>query len=511
MKKKAACAGTREQHMNASQCLDIYESTLSREMIAEAVAATSRPEFAAEARARAGERLAAARAEIQKYAADAIGSPRSDGGEECFVDVQSGGLLVNAGGVSYIIVSGAICYRADWMYWCCGGVLQSDLIAAIDAATGAPTSRIVLVIDSPGGSSTGMPEVCDAVRRAKAAKPITAIGMGLMCSAAYGLACLANEVVATSSAIVGSIGSLFCADLIDDTEALKMAGIGRTRIMLPGKLKSPNPGPMDEEIIQQHFKLLAECAYEPFRARVVEGRGDKGLTADVIDGFKGAAFGTPSALANGLIDRVVSPAEFVQELTSNAQAGGSDAEDTHRPGVSSMATDKGPANGPANDVLKNLTLADLSVARPDLIQDAIKSGMDAAVQAAINAPASPQQLKEICGDDTDTFSKCVLGTASVNTARQMVLDKTRGELAEARTKIENIEKVREKGGGGGTSPVGGSGGQANTSSSAFVNLAHAAMSANPKLSFDAACYQVALVPANRAAHKEWVDAGCPSK
>lgn len=73
-------------------------------------------------------------------------------------------------------------------------------------ANGDRSARVVLDIDSPGGSTSGLSETFDALVELASVFRVEAHVSGMCCSAAYMLACAADEIVASDSSIVGSIG-----------------------------------------------------------------------------------------------------------------------------------------------------------------------------------------------------------------------------------------------------------------------------------------------------------------
>lgn len=110
-------------------------------------------------------------------------------------------------GVAVIPVDGPISRRMDLFTEISGGTtietLATDLRAALDSPN---VHSIVLAIDSPGGEVSGVAEFAAMVRATNAEKPVTAYVGGLGASAAYWIAAAAGEVVADSTALVGSIG-----------------------------------------------------------------------------------------------------------------------------------------------------------------------------------------------------------------------------------------------------------------------------------------------------------------
>lgn len=80
-------------------------------------------------------------------------------------------------------------------------IAARDFTAALDNPA---VSRIVLDIDSPGGQTNGVSEFAAMVRAAD--KPVTAYVGGTGASAAYWIAAGADQIVASDTAMLGSIG-----------------------------------------------------------------------------------------------------------------------------------------------------------------------------------------------------------------------------------------------------------------------------------------------------------------
>lgn len=111
-------------------------------------------------------------------------------------------------GTAIVPVTGPIFRRANLFTEISGAtsveVLASDLATA---AADPAIERIVLEIDSPGGQATGILELASQIRAIdQGQKPVVAYIDGLAASAAYWLASAAGEIVASPSALLGSIG-----------------------------------------------------------------------------------------------------------------------------------------------------------------------------------------------------------------------------------------------------------------------------------------------------------------
>ena len=94
--------------------------------------------------------------------------------------------------------------------------------------------RIVLDIDSPGGTVAGTPEAAAQIAAANKVKRVDAWTGNLMCSAAYYLAAGCRGVYAAPSATVGSIGVYL--PVVDRSEMYKAMGV-KVDIIKSGKYK----------------------------------------------------------------------------------------------------------------------------------------------------------------------------------------------------------------------------------------------------------------------------------
>jgi ClpP class serine protease len=116
------------------------------------------------------------------------------------------------GGLSTIAVLplyGILVHRARTPSDLAFGTPLDAWAAAFTAAVDDPNIDGILIdIDSPGGRTAGVTETATVVRRARRSKPIVAIANTLAASAAYWIGAQADEIVASPSAEVGSIGVL---------------------------------------------------------------------------------------------------------------------------------------------------------------------------------------------------------------------------------------------------------------------------------------------------------------
>lgn len=182
---------------------------------------------------------------------------------------------------------------------------------------------IVLNIDSPGGVVSGTPEFASEVLAARGTKPIIAVVNTLCASAAYWIACGADQIIITPSGEAGSIG-VFAAHL-DISKALETAGVVVTLIQA-GRLKTTgNPfTPLDDEA-RGLIQAGVDEAYAAFVSHVAAGRGVSVATVKADFG-EGWIFGAEAAVKAGLVDRVSSLDDVLAKLTGR-KAEGRHAED----------------------------------------------------------------------------------------------------------------------------------------------------------------------------------------
>ena len=142
-------------------------------------------------------------------------------------------------GTAVVPITGIIAPKASAIGMCMNGT-SMDMLAkrANELAVNADVERVVLNINSGGGSVLGVPEAARAIRELAKIKPVTAYFNYIGASAAYFLAAAAGKRVVTDSSITGSIGVYTI--VASQSEKLKKEGID-ARIIRRGTFKAmPN-------------------------------------------------------------------------------------------------------------------------------------------------------------------------------------------------------------------------------------------------------------------------------
>jgi signal peptide peptidase SppA len=202
------------------------------------------------------------------------------------------------GGVAIVPLVGVVGKRIGMMERSSGVMDVDDFTTSLQAALDNDrVSGILLDVNSPGGTITGIPEAADMVSEASSIKPIVAFTDTLMASAAYWLSVGADAIVATQSASVGSIGVY--SSVLDSSMAFKMAGLEQN-LFKAGKLKAiGTQGIMMSDEQKEYMQSRVDQLYGWFTSSVLEGRGI------VQDGsMEGQTFFGREAESRGLIDKV---------------------------------------------------------------------------------------------------------------------------------------------------------------------------------------------------------------
>lgn len=175
---------------------------------------------------------------------------------------------------------------------------------AIERAFSAPgVKAVALAINSPGGSAAQSMLVFSRIRSLSREKeiPVFAFAEDVAASGGYMLACAADEIYATESSILGSIGVIAAGFGFQDL--MSKLGIER-RLYTAGAHKALlDPfKPVDEEEVQR-LQAVQRDVHEAFKALVRERRGGK-LKGSEEELFSGEFWTGARARDLGLIDGV---------------------------------------------------------------------------------------------------------------------------------------------------------------------------------------------------------------
>lgn len=263
--------------------------------------------------------------------------------------------------------------------------LRRAFAAAVQDVKAGELGSIMLLVDSPGGSVSGVDTLAQDIRNAvRDGVPVVAFADDQMASAAYWIGSQATEVYASSTAAVGSIGVY--SVLTDSSRAAENAGY-KVHLVKAGQYKGTGADgvPVSTEALQAMSGEVA-AYYEAFTDAVAKGRKGKLTRSQVAELADGRVHVGPAAAELGLVDGIATAEEVVARMnrqhgkTKRAAAGG-----TAQPGAASMKN---------NDV--NVTPQPAAAGTIDPAAAAGPVNVDAVVQRAVESALAkivPQALE----------------------------------------------------------------------------------------------------------------------
>lgn len=171
-------------------------------------------------------------------------------------------------------------------------------------------SAVILVVNSPGGTTAGGEALFEAIRELSKSKPVVAQFGTLATSAAYIAGLASDHIVARGNTITGSVGVIF--QWAEFSGLLEKLGV-RMNEVKSGPLKAvPSPfQPMDEAGRAATEEMVAES----FKWFVGLVRNRRNIDTKSIPGLEqGRVFSGRDALAHKLIDQIGSEPEAIRYL-----------------------------------------------------------------------------------------------------------------------------------------------------------------------------------------------------
>lgn len=220
----------------------------------------------------------------------------------------------NINGVAVLPYHGVSAPRMNMFMRISGGV-STQLVAKwfTEALNDPAVKAIILDVDSPGGSAIGNEELSDLIYSARGKKPTKSVVTGMGASAAYYGPSACDEIIASPSSTIGSIGTL--AIFTDTTQADADEGIKVTAIHA-GKFKADGHIGLDPQT-RETLQERVDDYYAQFIAAVARNRGVDIQTIE-RDYGQGKAFIASKALQRGMIDRIARLEEVVAELSGGS-------------------------------------------------------------------------------------------------------------------------------------------------------------------------------------------------
>lgn len=220
-------------------------------------------------------------------------------------------------GIGVVEINGVLGSHLSLMERMCGGVDYGDIVAKVRAFAQDPTiSKIVMhTMVCPGGTATGCPEAHAALMQIKAecGKPFMSVITGQCCSAGYYLAAACDTIVATESAMVGSIGTM---RMVEDRSAANAAqGVKRFAITSASMKDIGNPDRPMTDPEKTHLQAMTNYLGGLFVRDMKASRA--GIADEVFE--TGLPYYAADAMKLGLIDGMVPSVDLVLGSLAEAQ------------------------------------------------------------------------------------------------------------------------------------------------------------------------------------------------
>lgn len=183
------------------------------------------------------------------------------------------------------------------------GTSCEDFAKSFDTAMADPNVQaIVIDCDSPGGSTSGVPELASRIMQARGkGKKIVAVANGLSASAAYWIASAADEFWVAPSGEVGSIG-VFCVHE-DASGMYANEGIKHTIIKAGVHKAEGNPfEPLSDDALA-YVQSKVDDFYGMFVSAVAQNRGVSAKDVEANFG-QGRTVTAKVAVRRGMADKV---------------------------------------------------------------------------------------------------------------------------------------------------------------------------------------------------------------
>ncbi len=203
------------------------------------------------------------------------------------------------GGVAVVRICGPLEHRGGWWF----DSYESILGRIEGALQQDDVTTVLLDIDSPGGEVSGLQEAVRKIRamRAEYDKPVIAYANDEAYSAAYALACSADEIYLPEGGGVGSVGVL--AELQDRTAMAEKAGVRVTVIRSGTRKAEGHPFiPITDDTIARVQSRVDDLA-DQFFALVCDVRP---TSPKKLEALQGCCLFGQAAVDAGLADGIAS-------------------------------------------------------------------------------------------------------------------------------------------------------------------------------------------------------------
>ena len=213
------------------------------------------------------------------------------------------------GTTGYLDVTGTLVAKHDDFNACMGFTSYEKLYSQFEKQVNMGIEKVVLNVDSGGGSAFSCFEMATQVKDLAVANniPIYAYVDGLSASAAYAWSSIADEIVARPDSEIGSVGVV--VQLVNNSKMLENKGITR-KFITYGENKVPfdDSGEFTNKFIQSIQEKVNKTGIQ-FNKFIAKNRN---MQVEDVIATQAEVFDTEDALKVGFIDKVMTKSEFYE-------------------------------------------------------------------------------------------------------------------------------------------------------------------------------------------------------
>ena len=211
------------------------------------------------------------------------------------------------GTTGFLDITGTLVAKHDDFNACMGFTSYEKLYSQFEKQVSMGVEKLVLNVDSGGGSAFSCFEMASQVKDLAVANniPIYAYVDGLSASAAYAWSSIADEIVARPDSEIGSVGVV--VQLVNNSKMLEKTGITR-KFITYGENKVPfdDSGEFSNKFIQSIQDKVNKTGLQ-FNSFVAKNRN---MQVEDVIATQAEVYDTEDALEIGFIDKIMTKSEF---------------------------------------------------------------------------------------------------------------------------------------------------------------------------------------------------------
>ncbi len=214
------------------------------------------------------------------------------------------------GTTGFLDITGTLVAKHDDFNACMGFTSYEKLYSQFEKQVSMGVEKLVLNVDSGGGSAFSCFEMSSQVKDLAVANniPIYAYVDGLSASAAYAWSSIADEIVARPDSEIGSVGVV--VQLVNNSKMLEKTGITR-KFITYGENKVPfdDSGEFSNKFIQSIQDKVNKTGLQ-FNSFVAKNRN---MQVEDVIATQAEVYDAEDALEIGFIDKIMTKSEFYDD------------------------------------------------------------------------------------------------------------------------------------------------------------------------------------------------------